>query len=87
MVTAYKLIDGNSTWKSRGAVFGLGGGLIAPVAGSILTIVSWFADPAWHGFSLHYLATALFVLTLPLLILGAHCLDLIDKTAGKKERM
>ena len=78
-----------TTWKNRGAVLGLGGGLIAPIVGSFLTIVSWFADPAWHGFSLHYAATALFVLTLPLLIFGAHCLDLLDKkkTADQKERV
>lgn len=84
MVTAYKLINGNSTWKRRGVVFGLGGGLLAPLAGSLLTIVSWFTHPA----ALRYLATALFVVTLPLLILGAHCLDLLDKdkTAEQKER-
>ncbi len=70
-------------------MFGLAGGLIAPIAGSILTIVTWFADPAWHGYSLHYVATALFVLTLPLLLFGAHCLDLLDKqkTTDQKEQL
>lgn len=82
MVTAYKNID--STWKGRCAVLGLGGGLLAPIAGSILTIISWFADPAWHGFSLHFVATALFIVTLPLLLLGAHCLDLLDQQKGTR---
>lgn len=56
---------------------------MAPIIGSVLTAISWFVDPMWHGFSLHAAATALFVLTFPLLLLGAHCLDLMEK---EKER-
>lgn len=59
-------------------MLGLGAGFSAPVAGSLVTIVSWFRDPLWHGFALHQASTFLFVLTLPLLIFGAHCLDLLD---------
>lgn len=65
--------------KTCAAVFGLCAGFIAPIVGSILTVISWFRDPAWHSVHLHQAGTTLFVLTLPLLILGAHCLDLIDK--------
>ena len=66
-------------WKGVGVVFGLVGGFVAPILGSMVTIVSWFSDPAWHGVSLHQAATGLFFLAIPLLILGAHCLDLLDR--------
>ena len=79
MATTYKGQGGVSTWTSRGAAFGLFAGLSAPIVGSIVTVISWFADPAWHGFSLHIAGTTLFVITFPLLLLGAHCLDLLDK--------
>ena len=74
-----KLLHGTSNWKTRGAVFGLGSGFSAPVFGAVITVISWFIDPAWHGLTLHQAGTTLFVLTLPLLILGAHCLDLLDQ--------
>ena len=79
MATTYKGQGSVSTWTSRGAAFGLFGGLFAPVVGSLVTVISWFADPTWHGLSLHIAGTALFVITFPLLLLGAHCLDLLDK--------
>ena len=74
-----ELLRGTSNWKSRGAVAGLCGGLIAPIVAGLLTVISWFIDPVWHGFALHTAGTYLFVVTLPLLVLGAHCLDLLDK--------
>lgn len=72
-------LRGSWNWKSRGAVIGLCSGLLAPILALILTVISWFSDPAWHGFFLHTAATTLFVVALPLLIFGAHCLDLLDK--------
>src|SRR5215510_5697037 len=80
---------GNGNWKSRGAVFGLLGGFIALLVGSVITLISWFSDPVWHGIFMHQAATSLFVLGIPLLIFGAHCLDLIDrenKLAGASQR-
>lgn len=79
MVTVYRFINESWTWKNYAALFGLGGGLLAPIFGSILTMISWFADPEWHGLSMHRAATTLFVLSMPLLLLGAHCLDLLDR--------
>ena len=66
-------------WLSVGAMFGLCFGIFLPIAGSILTIVAWITGPRWHGFLIHRDATVLFGLTIPLLILGAHCLDLLDR--------
>ena len=79
MTTTYKGQGSISGWTSYGAAFGLFAGLAAPIAGSIITVISWFSDPAWHGLSLHIAGTSLFVITFPLLLLGAHCLDLLDK--------
>lgn len=79
MATTYNLPASVSPWKVIGSLFGVGGGLMAPIIASVLNVISWFANPAWHGLSLHVAATALFVMTFPLLLFGAHCLDLLEK--------
>jgi hypothetical protein len=66
-------------WKSAGAVCGLCLGIISPLVGSALTAMSWVIGPHWHGFSIQRYGTVLFFLTIPLLIFGAHCLDLLDR--------
>jgi hypothetical protein len=68
-------------WCSLGAVAGLAGGIIAALLGSVLTALSWFAEDASHLDKI--LGTVLLVLTIPLLVIGAQCLDLLDK---KKDR-
>lgn len=76
------------TWRTGGAVCGLGGGIIAPLAGSILTAMAWFTGPVWHGLALQRNGTVLLFLTIPLLLLGAHCLDLMDRqTKARKSRV
>lgn len=67
------------SWQSTGALFGLASGLIAIVFGSILTIISWFAESAASGSFLKKYGTILFLLAIPLLILGAHFLDLSER--------
>jgi hypothetical protein len=67
------------SWKSGGAVFGLCGGIISPVIGSIFTAIAWFSGPTWHGFAMQRDGTVLLFLTIPLLIFGAHCLDLVER--------
>lgn len=79
------LLRGNWNRKTSGVVFGLCGGFIALIVGSLVTLVSWFIDPKWHGIWLHQTGTFLFVVSLPLLILGAHCLDLLDKEQESAE--
>jgi hypothetical protein len=66
-------------WKSGGAVFGLCLGLVAPCAGAALTVIAWFTGGHWHGFFIGRYGVVLFFLTIPLLIFGAHCLDLMDQ--------
>ncbi len=67
------------TWRSGGAVGGLCFGIICPIIGSIFTAIAWFTGPEWHGLFIQRDGTVLLFLTIPLLIIGAHCLDLIDK--------
>lgn len=72
--------------KTGGAVCGLCGGIISAIVGSVLTAIAWFTGPVWNGLSLHRDGTVLLFLTIPLLIVGAHCLDLIDEQAEKAKR-
>ena len=67
------------TWKTSSAAFGFCGGAFAGVLGSILTAIAWFTGAVWHGHSLQRSGTILLFLTIPLFILGAHCLDLLDR--------
>ena len=72
------------TLKSFGAVVGLLGGIVAPLLGSAFTAFSWFFGD-WHGLHEQRVGTVLLFLTIPLLIFGAHCLDLIDRENKKGE--
>ncbi len=62
-----------------GSILGLTGGIVAPLIGSVLTAVSWVVSPAWHSFGLHRIGTILLIMGIPLLIFGAHCLDLNER--------
>ena len=78
-------------WRAAGSVFGLSCGIIAPLIGSVLTAIAWFTGPEWHGFAIQHYGTVLLFLTIPLLIFGAHCLDLMDKkdkdtNGGRKQQ-
>ena len=73
------------TWKSTGACVGLFGGVIAPLIGVGLTALAWFIGD-WHGFHIGRDGAVLLFLTIPLLILGAHCLDLLDNENEGTER-
>ena len=70
-------------------MFGLCGGIGVGVLGSIISAVAWFTGPEWHGHLLQRDGTVLLLLTIPLLIFGAHCLDLVDrqKTKNQKSRL
>lgn len=69
-------------WQSVVAVIGLAGGVIAPILGAISDVITWFVHSIPTNSYLHVLSIVLCALTLPLLILGAFCLDLLQaKTA------
>jgi hypothetical protein len=62
-----------------GAAVGLFGGILVALIGSLFTAISWFIGPTWHGFALQRTGTILLVSMIPLLLLGAHCLDRSEK--------
>ena len=76
------------TWRRIGAACGLGGGLACALSGSVITAATWLTGAAGYGPLLHRLGTSLLVLTIPLLMCGAHCLDLIEtqKDRARKSR-
>jgi hypothetical protein len=72
------------TLKTGSAAFGFCGGVCAGVCGSLLTAVAWFTGAVWHGHSVQRFGTVLLFLTIPLLIFGAHCLDLLETDGARR---
>ena len=69
-------------WQAVAAGVGLFGGLLSVVLGVLdWAAVGLFAPAGALGSFLDAAGTVLFVLPLPLLALGAHCLDLLEKKA------
>jgi amino acid transporter len=66
-------------WRSVGAIIGLSGGVVSALIGSVLTAFSWFTGAAGVGAYVQTTGTVLLVLMIPMLIFGAHCLDLTEK--------
>lgn len=66
-------------WQAVGTVFGLAGGLVTILIGSVFTVASWFSQPGKPYLYLYRLGTVPFFFTIPLLIFGACCLDLLEK--------
>jgi hypothetical protein len=68
--------------QTVGAAVGLLGGLLSIVLGVLVwAVVGLIAPAGAFGSFLDVAGTALLVLPLPLLALGAHCLDLLEKKA------
>ncbi|MGH9901670.1 MAG: hypothetical protein ACRD68_07640, partial [Pyrinomonadaceae bacterium] len=65
-------------WQSVCAVLGLAGGVIAPFAGAASDIISWFVSSTTVNSYLHVLSIVFCALTIPLLALGACCLDMLE---------
>ncbi|HEY0379935.1 MAG TPA: hypothetical protein VGC87_23675 [Pyrinomonadaceae bacterium] len=65
-------------WQSVCAVLGLAGGVIAPILGATADVITRFVHLQSVNSYLHVASILLCALTLPLLILGAFCLDLLE---------
>jgi len=77
---AYLLVKENArTWPAFGAAAGIPAGLCCPLAGTALSMIAWSVKLQSLSSALNLLGIAAFVFTLPLLALGAHCLDLMEK--------
>ena len=76
----HHLIETNPwAWQSICAVAGLVGGVLSPVLGTLLIAVTWLIHSERIISSLNGLSIVSFVLTIPLLTFGAHCLDLLER--------
>jgi hypothetical protein len=73
-------------WCSLGAIVGLSGGLIAVAVGSLLTAISWFTATEGGGSSVRTLGAILLFASIPLLIAGAHCLDLRETSPKERKK-
>lgn len=70
-------------WQSIGAVSGLVGGVLMPVLGTLLILVTWLIHSERVVSSLDGLGIASFALTIPLMTFGAHCLDLLERKTAR----
>lgn len=66
--------------KFAAAIFGFSAGFVFMFAGIILSIVKFFSKTSFHGWEVILIAAAF-----PLLIGGAHCLDLIEKDKRRRK--
>ena len=74
------------TWQAAGAMSGLCGGILAAAVGALLSAVAWVRGGETGWLSLHGVGSILLLSTIPLLILGAHCLDLLDRRAERSRQ-
>ena len=66
-------------WQSIGAALGLAGGALSIILGALLWIIVRFLATGRMWTFLNAVEILSFVSTLPLLTLGAYCLDLLEK--------
>ncbi|MFN2455879.1 MAG: hypothetical protein ABR577_16845 [Pyrinomonadaceae bacterium] len=66
------------TWQAICAVFGFAGGIVSALFGAVFTALSWLPISRNSAAYLHTLGTVVFYLTIPLLIFGGYCLDLLE---------
>ena len=71
------------SWQSVCAVLGLAGGVIAPILGAIFDVMAWLVSSTSVISYLHLSSIVLCALTIPLLILGACCLDSLAAQAAR----
>ena len=62
-----------------GAVGGLAGGIFSALFGGAFTVASWLTRNQGARQWLSTIGTALFFLTVPLLIFGGYCMDWMEK--------
>lgn len=79
----YLLIKENKRkWQSLLALIALSGGILSPVIGAVLNLIVWFITVSHLRTLLNETSMVFYVLALPLLALGSHCLDLLEKKSS-----
>jgi hypothetical protein len=66
-------------WESIGAILGIGCGIFSFFAAMILNVCAWLATQSSWRANLSGTSVDFLIIILPLLALGAHCLDLLEK--------
>jgi predicted small integral membrane protein len=74
--------SGTKNWRVLVALTAIGGGLFCALLGSAFTAISWLVSEPHNRELLHSLGGTVLCLTIPLLLIGAFCLD--GKTATPK---
>lgn len=70
-------------WQSVCAVAALAGAVLTPFLGAAFDITTWFAASQALNSRLHVLSIVSCALTLPLLMLGAFCLDSLEARTAR----
>ena len=70
--------------QSLGAVFGLVGGILAALFGSLFTATGWFVTNEGSRQLVSTMGTTLLFLTIPLLIFGGYCMDWMEKDKPRR---
>ncbi|HEY9405519.1 MAG TPA: hypothetical protein VIQ24_22910 [Pyrinomonadaceae bacterium] len=73
------IIKKRCAWQSLGAAFGISAGMLSILLAVLLWAIVRFLATGGSISILHALEIVFFVLSLPLLALGVHCLDLLEK--------
>lgn len=81
------LIKEEHGWKWYGAVGGLLGGILTALTGGLLTALAWFTSTEGYISYTQKLGTILLCLTIPMLIFGAHCLDLMEAQKDREKEV
>jgi hypothetical protein len=68
-------------WEAVGAGLTLGGGVLSPLGGAILDLLVSYTRLGFERAALNRVSTFLYIITVPLLLLGSHFLDLLEKKA------
>ena len=79
----YLLIKENKwKWQSLAATITLAIGVLSPVIGIGLNLIVWVIPSSHLRTSLYETSIGFYVITLPVLMLGFHCLDLLDQKSS-----
>ena len=73
-------------WQAAAAVFGLAGGIVAAISGTLLSAGAWLLGDETGGVSLHGAGSFLLLSTIPLLLAGGTCLDLLEQRVEKSRQ-
>ena len=76
----------NSARWERAAAFACFGGSIFSLAIGFVFTTNWILNEVRHPL-LHAVGITLLIIGIPILILGGHCLDLIEKKNKKSNRV